>query len=400
MNYNEMKKLLFGIVITIFLIFSANSAKASSSDEGGKFNPGTFIIDHIVDSYGWHITDIGGHSISISLPVILFDDGKPVVFMSGNFHHGKNAYKGYAIGFTPDTKGKIVKLAGANAGYSGEISELSKEMQISDAEGMQSLIDAAASASLIDISITKNVCSLFISIILLCWLFLHIAKKYKHRENMAPKGAQSLFEPVILFVRDEIAIPSIGENKYQKFFPYLLTLFFFILINNMMGLVPIFPGGANVTGNIAITGILALITFLITTFSSNKNYWVHIFNTPGVPWWLKFPLPLMPIVELIGIFTKPFVLMIRLFANITAGHIIVLGFIGLIFIFGEMAPALGYGVSIISLIFYLFMGLLELIVAFVQAFVFTLLTALFVGMAMEEEHEESHEKVSTVEISK
>lgn len=166
-----------------------------------------------------------------------------------------------------------------------------------------------------------------------------------------------------------------------------------------MGLIPVFPGGANVTGNIAITGILALITFLITTFSSNKNYWVHIFNTPGVPWWLKFPLPLMPIVELIGIFTKPFVLMIRLFANITAGHIIVLGFIGLIFIFGEMAPALGYGVSIISLIFYLFMGLLELIVAFVQAFVFTLLTALFVGMAMEE-HEESHENVSSVEISK
>src|SRR5574344_866216 len=167
MNYKGMKKLLLGLSIAIFLIFSANSAKASSKEESTKFNPGTFIMDHIVDSYGWHITDIGGHSISISLPVILFDDGKPVVFMSSKFHHGHNVYKGYAIGFTPETKGKIVKLAGANAGYSGEISELSKEMQISDAEGMQSLIDAAASASLIDISITKNVCSLFISIILL-----------------------------------------------------------------------------------------------------------------------------------------------------------------------------------------------------------------------------------------
>lgn len=392
-----MKRLLFGISMAFFLIFSANTVQASSQEKSEKFNPGTFIIDHIIDSYGWHITDIGGHSISISLPVILFDDGKPVVFMSSKFHHGHQAYKGYAIGFTPDTKGKIVKLGGANANYTGEISALSQQEAITDAAGMEKLIDAEASASLFDISITKNVCSLFISIILLCWLFLHIAKQYKKRENMAPKGAQSLLEPVILFVRDEIAIPSIGEHKYQKFFPYLLTLFFFILINNMMGLIPVFPGGANVTGNIAITGILALITFLITTFSSNKNYWAHIFNTPGVPWWLKFPLPLMPIVELIGIFTKPFVLMIRLFANITAGHIIVLGFIGLIFIFGEMSPALGYGVSIVSIIFYLFMGLLELIVAFVQAFVFTLLTALFVGMAMEEEHEEAP-KTASIEV--
>ena len=155
-----------------------------------------------------------------------------------------------------------------------------------------------------------------------------------------------------------------------------------------MGLIPIFPGGANVTGNIAITGILAVITFLMTTFSSNKNYWKHIVNTPGVPWFLKFPIPLMPVVEFIGIFTKPFVLMVRLFANITAGHIIALGVISLIFIFGGLyGPALGYGVSVVSLLFYVFMGLLECIVAFIQAFVFTLLTALFTGMAMEEEHE-------------
>jgi F-type H+-transporting ATPase subunit a len=164
-----------------------------------------------------------------------------------------------------------------------------------------------------------------------------------------------------------------------------------------MGLIPIFPGGANLTGNLAVTGVLALLTFLITTFSGNKNYWKHIFNTPGVPWWLKFPVPLMPIVELIGIFTKPFVLMIRLFANITAGHIIILGFLGLIFIFGEMTPALGYGVSVVSIIFYLFMGLLELIVAFVQAFVFTLLTALYVGLAIEEHHEEAIPTSSTNE---
>lgn len=374
MTYGKFNRKIAGLFVALFLLFSSINCMAES-EPAAKFNPGTFIIDHIIDSYGWHIAGEGDHSISVSLPVILFDGGKPVCFMSSQFHHGHAAYKGYALGFTEETKGKIVKLGGDHAGYSGELHH-----------GETYQIDQ--NASLIDISITKNVCSLFISIILICWIFLAVAKQYKKRENQAPKGLQSLIEPLILFIRDEVAIPSIGEKKYEKFFPYLLTLFFFILLNNMMGLIPIFPGGANLTGNIAVTGILALITFMITTFSSNKNYWKHIFNTPGVPWWLKIPLPLMPLVELIGVFTKPFVLMIRLFANITAGHIIVLGFIGLIFIFGEMTPGLGYGVSVVSIIFYLFMGLLELIVAFVQAFVFTLLTALYIGMAMEEHHEE------------
>jgi F-type H+-transporting ATPase subunit a len=168
--------------------------------------------------------------------------------------------------------------------------------------------------------------------------------------------------------------------------PYLLTLFFFIFLNNLLGLVPIFPGGANVTGNIAVTMVLALFTFVITTFSGNKEYWMHIINTPGVPWWLKIPVPLMPVVELIGVFTKPFVLMVRLFANITAGHIIVLGFISLIFIFGELNAGLGFGVSIVSIAFAIFMFLLELLVAFIQAYVFTLLSALYFGMATEEHH--------------
>jgi F-type H+-transporting ATPase subunit a len=188
----------------------------------------------------------------------------------------------------------------------------------------------------------------------------------------------------IVFIRDEIAVPLIGSHKYRKYFPYLLTLFFFILVNNLMGLIPFFPGGANVTGNIAVTMVLALLTFFIVTFSSNKNYWTHIFNTPGVPWWLKFPLPLMPLIELVGVITKPFVLMIRLFANIVAGHIIILGFLGLIFIFGAMSPIAGYIASPISIFFYIFMGLLELLVAFIQAFIFTLLTALYIGMAIEE----------------
>lgn len=378
MTYDRIKSPLICLSIVLITLFSPIFVQASS-EESKKFEPGQFIIEHITDSYGWHIAGEGEHAIGISLPIILLDNGTPVVFMSGNFHHGHAAYKGYAIGFTPETKGKIVKLGGTHSDYTGTLEE-----------GTSYEIDT--NASLIDLSITKNVCSLFISIILLSVIFLSVAKQYKRRDGMAPKGLQSILEPVILFIRDEVVIPSIGEKKYEKFLPYLLTLFFFILINNMMGLVPVFPGGANLTGNIAVTGILALITFFITSFSSNKNYWKHIFNTPGVPWWLKIPIPLMPLVEIIGIFTKPFVLMVRLFANISAGHIIILGFICLVFIFGGMSPALGYGVSAVSIFFYLFMGLLELIVAFVQAFVFTLLTSLYIGLAMEEGHEEAHEE--------
>jgi F-type H+-transporting ATPase subunit a len=163
-------------------------------------------------------------------------------------------------------------------------------------------------------------------------------------------------------------------------------LFFFIFLNNVLGLIPIFPGGANITGNIAITLVLALFTFAITTFSGNKNYWTHIINAPGVPWWLKIPIPLMPIVEIVGVFTKPFVLMVRLFANISAGHIIALGFFSLIFIFGNLSIYAGYGISVLSIAFTVFMTFLEFLVAFIQAYVFTLLSALYFGMAIEEHH--------------
>jgi len=166
--------------------------------------------------------------------------------------------------------------------------------------------------------------------------------------------------------------------------PFLLTLFFFIFLNNLMGLIPFFPGGANLTGNIAVTMVLALFTFFITSFSGNKDYWKHIINAPGVPWWLKFPVPLMPIVEIVGVITKPFVLMVRLFANMTAGHIIVLGFMSLIFIFGKMNIGVGLSVTPVSVGFSVFMGLLELLVAFIQAYVFTLLSAIYFGMASEE----------------
>jgi F-type H+-transporting ATPase subunit a len=359
------------IALLLIICFLPVSLFSGNKTETKEFRADEYIIDHIVDSYGWHITTLKENEISVPLPIILFDNGKLVCFISSKFHHGTAAYKGYALGFTKDTKGKIIKLQGDDANLTGV---LEKDKKYS------------WNTVFLDISISKNVCAILISIILLCWIFLSVAKTYKRNPNKAPKGFQSMLEAVILFIRDEIAIPLIGGHKYQKYFPYLLTLFFFILLNNLMGLIPFFPGGANVTGNIAVTMVLALLTFFIVTFSSNKNYWLHIVNTPGVPWWLKFPIPLMPLIELVGVLTKPFVLMIRLFANITAGHIIILGFLGLIFIFGSMSPILGIIASPVSIFFYLFMGLLELLVAFIQAFIFTLLTALYIGMAIEEEH--------------
>lgn len=356
-----------GQILLAFILFTSLSLSAAEKHAGEshdqhkkeEYNAGKSIIKHIVDSYDWHILDVGKTVVSIPLPIILYDEGKFHFFMSSKFHHGHAAYKGFEIAHDGPNKGKIVKVS-------------------HDHHGEQELP--------LDFSITKNVLAMFISMIILIWLFLAVAKAYKKREGKAPKGIQSLLEPLILFIRDDIAKAAIGEKKYMKFLPYLLTIFFFIFLNNLMGLIPIIPGGANVTGNIGITMVLALFTFIITTINGNKAYWTHIINTPGVPWWLKIPIPLMPVVELIGVLTKPFVLMVRLFANITAGHIIILGFISLIFIFGNMNMYMGYGVSIVSILFAVFMGLLELLVAFIQAYVFTLLSAIYFGMAVEEHH--------------
>jgi len=365
-NIHRLKDLSFirwallSLLITLGSDLYASKSETENHEKvKAEYNAGEAIIEHIVDSYSWHIMDIGEHAIAIPLPVILIDEGDFYCFSSAHFEHGHASYKGFEIAHDGENKGKIVKLG-------------------NDAHAEQHLP--------LDLSITKNVMAIFISLIIISVIFISVANSYKKRTGMAPKGLQSLLEPLILFIRDDIAKAAIGEKKYEKYVPFLLTIFFFIFINNLMGLIPFFPGGANVTGNIAVTMVLAIFTFLITSFSGNKQYWMHIVNTPGVPWWLKFPVPLMPIVEIVGLFTKPFVLMVRLFANIAAGHIIVLGFISLIFIFGNMSPILGYGVSIVSVAFAIFMGLLELLVAFIQAYVFTLLSALYFGMATEEHH--------------
>ncbi len=330
-------------------------ANEESHAKEEKIDAGKIIMEHIGDAYDWHIATIGHTHVSIPLPVIIKDNGGFKIFLSSKFQHGHAVYEGYKL-----EKGKI---AAVNA--DGTIN---------------------TQAQFFDISITKNVASLLMSVMLLCWLMLSVAKQYKTNKGRAPKGIANVIEQLVLFVRDEVARPSIGP-KYAKFLPYLLTIFFFIFINNLFGLIPFFPGGANVTGNIAITMVLAIFTFVITTYNGNKSYWGHILLPPGVPkalWVLLIPI------EIIGMFNKPIVLMIRLFANITAGHIIILGFFSLIFIFGAMNQYLGYGVSVVSVAFTVFMNFIELLVAFLQAYVFTLLSALYFGTAVEEHHTKEH----------
>jgi F-type H+-transporting ATPase subunit a len=334
------------------------SAHADNATEEG-FSPSDFIFDHILDAYEWHILSYDDFHLSIPLPVIIYSDTRGLnIFMFNKFHHGHEDYKGFRFESHGENKGNIVEV----------------------------LEDGSTALPKLDLSFSKNVLAIMFSLILLLWVFLSVAKAYRHRPDKAPTGMQNLLEPIILFIRDDIARPSIGEHKYERFMPFLLTVFFFIWFNNMIGLIPIFPGGANVTGSITVTMVLAVFTFVITTINGNRNYWQHIFNMPGVPWWVKFPVPLMPVIEIIGMMTKPFVLMVRLFANITAGHIIVLGFFSLIFIFGEMNVGLGLGVSVLSLAFTIFMTMLELLVALIQAYVFTLLSAIYFGMATEEHH--------------
>ena len=352
------------IILPLTLTYGISMANEEPKEgepqqEGGKFQAGKFVIEHVSDAYEWHIATLGETEISIPLPVILHSSTKGWnIFWSSQFHHGLSAYNGFRIEHEGKNEGKIVEL-----NEQGEIIDLP-----------------------IDLSITKTVTGILVSVIAMLLIFLSIAKSAKRSVNRAPSGMQNLFEPIILFIRDEVAKPAIGEKKFERFMPFLLTVFFFILINNLFGLIPIFPFGANVTGNIAVTLVLALFTFFITTFNSNKHYWKEIYN-PEVPWWLKFPIPLMPIVELTGVITKPFVLMIRLFANMLAGHLIVTVFVGLIFIFGKsFGIEAGLGVSVVSVGFSVFMVLLDVLVAFIQAYVFTLLSALYFGMASPEHH--------------
>jgi len=357
-HFFDSKKISFIAIFAVLATFSVtNIAKAAITDTVAatghevhgeeEFEPTKMIMEHISDAHDWHLW---GHT-SIPLPVILYTDKGMEVFLSSKFHHGEHDYQGkyYTYRLVDKKKIKVVDTGGE--------------------------VDEAASQKVWDFSITKNVASMFLAVIVLLLIFSSVARAYKKREGKAPKGLQSFLEPLILFVRDDIARPNIGHT-YARYMPLLLTIFFFIWFNNLLGLIPIFPGAANVTGNIAVTFVLAFIVLIVVNINGNRYYWKHIL-TPDVPWWLY---PIMIPVELVGVISKPFALMIRLFANITAGHIVILSLISLIFVFQSLA------IAPVSLAFVLFMNVLELLVAALQAFIFTLLTALFIGMAVEEHH--------------
>jgi len=324
---------------------AAVQTETTEAHEGvEKFQPGKLIMGHIADAHEWHIYGSEEHPVSIPLPVIIYNKTKGFsVFSSGRFEHGHASYDGYKL-----EEGKVVAEDGS---------------------------------SFYDFSITKNVLAIFMAAGLLLFIFIGVAKTYTRNPDKAPSGFQNAIEPMILFVRDDIAKAAIGEKNYAKFMPYLLTIFFFIWVNNLLGLIPIFPGGANVTGNIAVPLVLATCTLLITLYYGNKHYWRHILAMPGVP---VYVLPIITLLEVIGIFLKPFVLMVRLFANIMAGHIVVLVFFCLIFVAGASSTGAGLGAAVPSVAFTIFINGLELLVGFLQAFVFTFLSAIYFGMATAE----------------
>jgi F-type H+-transporting ATPase subunit a len=344
-------------VLSLVLLVSAQVAQAKEGDEGGhgagvaeEFNAGEAILHHIADSHEWEFFKAGGKHASIPLPVILYSPQRGLkVFSSAKFEHGEAVHDGFKL--------EHEHVLAVNA--DGSVDE---------------------SVKVYDFSMTKNVVQMLMAVITLIWIMTAVGKKYSQNgAGKAPSGLQNAIEPVITFVRDEVARPNLG-HKYKKYLPYLLTVFFFILVNNIFGLL---PGAANVTGNIAFTALLALISWIVIMFSTNGHFWGHIFWPPNVP--LPVKIILIP-VELMGVFIKPVALMIRLFANMTAGHIVILSFVSLIFIFGQMSTAAGWGFTPVSIAFAVFIYLIEVLVAFIQAFIFTTLTAVFIGQAFEGEH--------------
>ncbi|UJH90232.1 F0F1 ATP synthase subunit A [Antarcticibacterium sp. 1MA-6-2] len=346
---------IFALAMLPFLSFSQEEGSAVK-ETAEAFNATDMIMHHIGDAHEWHFFGEGDHSYTLPLPVILFTDNGLVTFMSSEFHH--------------DTEGEhIVEKDGMSfVNYHEKIYQLEDGATEVRFDEEHHPVNATTPW---DFSITKNVAAMFITVILMLFLFFKLAN-YHRKNSQAPKGMNNILETLVLFVRDDIAIPQIGEKKYMKFMPFLLTVFFFIWITNLLGLL---PGAANVTGNIAVTVSLGLFTLALILINGNKDFWKHTFWMPGIPTFVK---PILAIVEVMGLFIKPIALMIRLFANITAGHIIILSLLALIFIL-ESA-----GVAGISVPFALFITVLELLVAFLQAFIFTMLSALFIGMAVEE----------------
>jgi len=364
---------VFSVVLAFF--FNVSVVHAAPGDQEGaekkeapKLNPSKIILEHVSDAHEFHFYTLNKKPVYIPLPVILYSPVKGwSVFSSSKFEHGENIVDGYRL---------------LNEEYIEEKKLDTKIYKVGKIWAANEAGEVDPSVKVFDLSLTRNAVQTIISALLLIWLMPGIAAKYRKGQGVktAPTGFQNAVEPVVTFVRDEVGKSNLG-NKYEKYMPFLLTVFFFILINNLIGLI---PGTANVTGNIAFTAALGILSFIAIMISTGKHYWAHIVNPP-VPGPIKV---IMWPVELMGIFTKPFALIIRLFANMISGHIIILSFICLIFIFGAMNTALGWGTSPFFVALSLFIYLIEVLVAFIQAFIFANLTAVFIAQAFEGGHEE------------
>ncbi len=379
-------KVFKGFLVAIFFAFIPAGLFASGGEEG-KFKPGDMIMEHIQDAHSIHLI---GHT-SIPLPVILYTDKGLDIFMSSNFwdeHHHFVPYTSPKTGYTYVNDHETIKFASDVAAdhHAEHAIADTTHQEIVHVEQTHPVDTTAAShGTLIDFSITKSVFGMLFILFILVLIFTSVARKYKN--GGAPKGMQNLMETLILFIRDQVVIPSMGKKRGAKFLPLILTLFFFIWACNILGLIP-FIGGFNITGTMSITLVLAALVFVVTTINGNAHYWGHIFWPPGVPFFVK--LILVPI-EIASIFIKPAVLMIRLTANITAGHIVILALVSLVFLFGASNPAAGYGIGVGASLFIVFMFFIEILVAFLQAYVFVLLASLYFGDATQEHHhEEDH----------
>lgn len=358
-----MKHLLYLVTLCVAFLSLGTSAPLFAQEEitlkeqqENEVDVKEIVFGHIGDAYQWHITTIGQHHLTIYLPVIVYSPYSGWhIFSSERLEEGGGSYDGLMI--APEGsfyEGKLIERPEGGGEYRPW-----------------------------DFSITKNVFALLFNSLLLVVIILSVARWYRRHPqgSDAPKGFVGCMEMFIMMVQDDLIKPCVGPN-YRKFSPYLLTAFFFIFLNNLMGLIPLFPGGANVTGNIAVTFVLALCTFLAVNLFGTRHYWKEIF-WPDVPWWLKFPIPMMPLIEFFGVLTKPFALMIRLFANMLAGHMAMLVLTSLVFISASLGPLLNGSLTVASVLFNIFMNVLELLVAFIQAYVFTMLSAVFIGLAQE-----------------
>ena len=357
---------LFRFIMVLLLLLPCCGVAAAGASHGDvetrEVDVKKIIFDHVKDSYEWHITTIGDTHVTLPLPIILYSTRTGWVVFSSSVFHRAPEYNGFRISQSGNFEGKIVEL---------------------DSNGNER-------RPLLDISLTKTVVSVFIISLLLIFIILGTARWYKDRKptDEAPRGFVGVMEMVIIMVVEGVIKPNVGST-YKKYVPFLLTVFFMIFLTNLMGLLPIFPGGANVTGNISVALALALCTFVAVNVFGNKEYYKEVF-WPDVPVWLKLPVPLMPVIELVGVLVKPFALTIRLFANILAGHTALLAFVSIIFVTMAVNVYIGSAMTVVSVFFTIFMNVLELLVAFIQAFVFTMLSSVFIGLSQPEHHKAKH----------